>query len=102
MSIAVNLAMKRKIKPNALNRGTAVYLNDNLVRFIWPCGCTKVEAVTRPGGATIGAIGTARLVKNWRANGVTLPQCKKHPDWYSPLNQVPRLNAEHPQSIAAD
>jgi len=89
--------MKRKITRNALNRGTAVYLHDSFVRFIWPCGCKKAEEIKNPMGKGIGPSGTQSLVRRWRNAGVTLPQCKKHPGWYSKLNQVPRLNEENPQ-----
>lgn len=89
--------MPRKVQRNALNRGTAVYLGGSLVRFVWPCGCTREEIVTSPAGA-LPPSGVRRLVvENWRKNGITLQQCAKHPDYYSPKNQVPRLNEEHPQ-----
>lgn len=87
--------MRRKMKRNALNRGTAVHLGGSKVRLVWPCGCTRIETMKSPAGP-LGAFGTARFVSSWRANGVVLAQCKKHPDWHSKLNQVPRLNVEHP------
>jgi len=83
-------------KRNALNRGTAVYLGASLVRFVWPCGCTKEEIVSSPAGV-LPPSSIRRLVSNWRTNGVTLEQCPKHPDWYSKQSQIERLNREHPQ-----
>ena len=81
---------------SALNRGTAVYVGGSRVLFVWPCGCKRTETMTTPIGA-LGDMGTALLVKNWRLNGVVLPQCKRHPDWHSALSQVARLNAENPE-----
>lgn len=87
--------MKRRIQRNALNRGTAVHLGGARVRFVWACGCKRVETVTSPAGPmSEGAV--ALLVSNWRANGVVLAQCKQHPDWYEKLSQVARLNEENP------
>lgn len=85
------------IRRNALNRGTAVYLGENRVRFVWACGCTKVETLNAPGGAPYSYAITRKLVSNWRNNGVVLPQCKKHPNHYERLSPLPRLNAEHPE-----
>lgn len=87
--------MRRKIKRNALNRGTAVYLGGSRVRFVWACGCTREEIITSPIGE-ISHVMTERLVLNWRKNGVVMEQCKKHPDYYNPRSQVQRLNEEHP------
>lgn len=81
---------RRRIRRNALNRGSAVWLGGSRVRFLWACGCSRVETMET------GEQATRLLVKNWRANGVVLEQCKRHPEWYSRLSQVPRLNAEHP------
>lgn len=89
--------MSRRIKRNALNRGTAVYLGENRVRFIWPCGCTHIERMIAPDKRACSPTATARLVKHWRANGVTLEQCSKHPEFYSKLSLVEKLNSEHPQ-----
>lgn len=85
----------RKIKRNALNRGTAVYLGGSRVRFVWACGCTREEVLTSPSG-DLNPTMVERLVHNWRGSGVVLEQCKKHPDWHSKLSQVQRLNEEHP------
>lgn len=86
----------KRIRRNALNRGTAVHLGGARVRFIWPCDCMHVEALKSPAGP-LTHDATARLVRNWRANGVVLQQCSKHPDWYSKVSQIARLNQEHPQ-----
>jgi hypothetical protein len=83
------------IKRNALNRGTAVYVTGSQVRFVWACGCKKIQTIKSPAGP-IGPGMVARLVRNWRANGVVLEQCKRHPDWHSKLSQVARLNEENP------
>lgn len=85
-----------RVKRNALNRGTAVHLGGARVRFVWPCGCKRVETITSAQGPLSSAM-VSRLVRSWRANGVTLPQCKRHPDWHHKLSQVPRLNEENPQ-----
>lgn len=87
--------MKRKIKRNALNRGTAVHLGGAKVRFIWACGC-KHEETLLVGGKPLAGPAAAQLVRHWRQNGVVLEQCQKHPDWYSKVTQVPRLNKENP------
>lgn len=81
---------------NALNRGTAVYLRENFVRFVWACGCTKDEGLTAPGGARYSSVITRKLVSNWRNNGVVLEQCTLHPNHYEKLSPLPRLNQEHP------
>lgn len=86
-------ARRRRVPRNAWNRGTAVHVKGNRVRLVWPCGCTKVEVVKDTTEEM-----TRFMVKRWRANGVVLRQCPKHPDWYDPKSQVARLNAEHPQS----
>ena len=88
-----------KIKRNALNRGTAVHLGANKVRFVWACGCTKVQLMKAPGrhGSNYSKWVTAKLVNWWRMNGVDLEQCKKHPDYYNPKSQLERLNKEYPQ-----
>jgi len=83
-------------KRNALNRGTAVHLGGSRVQFIWPCGCVKEETVHSPAGA-LPPDAVRKLVTHWRDCGVTLPQCRNHPNFYSPLNQVPRLNRAYPQ-----
>lgn len=89
--------MKTKIKRNALNRGTAVHLGGNRVKFVWPCGCQRTEKLKTPVRQpyTVGA--TAQLVRIWRANGVVLEECKKHPAYYQSLSPLPRLNAEYQQ-----
>lgn len=87
---------RRRVQRNALNRGTAVHISGAKVRFIWACGCKHVETLTSPAGPLSRSI-VAKLVRNWRANGVVLPQCKRHPDWRHKLSQVPRLNEENPQ-----
>lgn len=90
-----------KSKRMALNRGTAVYLDGSRVRFIWPCGCTKVETMHMGRKSNSPVISPVvlrdKLVPYWRRTGVTLPECKKHPEWYSPASQVNRLNLEYPQ-----
>ena len=83
----------RHIKRIAWNRGTAVHLGGNEVRFVWPCGCSRIERIDGPVSA--GAV--AILVRNWRANGVVLEQCHRHPEYYERLSQLERLNAENPQ-----
>lgn len=40
----------------------------------------------------------AILVRSWRANGVVLPQCKRHPNWHDKRSQLPRLNEENPNT----
>jgi hypothetical protein len=91
-----------RVKRNALNRGTVVYLDGSRVRFIWPCGCTKVETITasrRKGAPPISAETLRdKLVPYWRRTGVTLLECKKHPEYYSPESQIARLNLEYPQT----
>lgn len=82
----------KTIKRNALNRGTAVYLGENRVRFVWPCGCTRVECLK-----TLSPAMTERLVLNWRHNGVVLEQCKGHPDHYERLSPLGRLNKDYPE-----
>jgi hypothetical protein len=89
--------MTRRIKRKALNRGTAMYLGDNRVRFIWACGCCKVERMTNPGGAAMHSGSVSIFVRNWRLNGVVLEQCPKHPDHYEKLSPLERLNRENPQ-----
>jgi len=86
----------KRITRKAWNRGTAVHLGGARVRFVWPCDCTKVETVKSPAGP-MSHEAVATLVRNWRLNGVTMDQCKKHPNWSSPKCQVARLNAAHPQ-----
>jgi hypothetical protein len=89
-----------KVKRNALNRGTAVYLDGSRVRFIWACGCKSVETVQTGKGRKATPIHpdmVKRLAAYWRRSGVTLPECKKHPDFYDKQLQVSRLNAENPQ-----
>jgi hypothetical protein len=89
--------MKRRIQRNALNRGTAVHVGGARVRFVWACGCKRVETINSPAGPlSEGAV--ARLVRNWRVSGVVLEQCKRHPDWYDKRSQIPRLNVENPDS----
>lgn len=88
--------MRKKIKRNALNRGTAAHLSGANVRLIWACGCTRVETLKDPLGP-LSESGTALLVRNWRKNGVVLQQCKRHPDWYSRDSQIARLNAAYPE-----
>jgi hypothetical protein len=83
------------MKRRSLNRGTAVYLGQSQVKLIWPCGCTKIEFMHSPSGALPPAA-VAKLVSVWRKNGVTLEQCKKHPDYYNRESQVDRLNKENP------
>jgi hypothetical protein len=83
------------LKRNALNRGTAVYLDGARVRFVWACGCTRVETIKSPAGP-LSDFAVRLLVSNWRANGVVLEQCKRHPDWHDRRSQVARLNEEHP------
>lgn len=90
------VAPRYRVKRNALNRGTAVHLGGSRVRFIWACGCTKVETIRTPVGE-LDHRAVAGLVKNWRLNGCVLGQCGKHPDWYSKLSQIERLNEEHPE-----
>lgn len=90
--------MNRRIQRNALNRGTAVHLGGARVRFIWACGCKRAETMKSPGGAEMSEATVARLVRYWRASGVTLPQCKRHPDWHDKRSQVPRLNEENPEA----
>lgn len=85
----------KKIKRNALNRGTAVHLGGAQVLFVWPCDCKKEETI-KAGGRPLTGPATAQLVRHWRRNGVVLEVCAKHPDWHSRLNQVPRLNEENP------
>lgn len=87
-----------KIKRKALNRGTAVHVGGSKVRFVWACGCTKVETIQTPAGPMHSDM-VSRLVRNWRANGVVLAQCRKHPNWESKKNQVPSLNAAYPQKV---
>lgn len=84
---------RRRVERHALNRGTAVYLEGSRVRFIWACGCKRAETLER-----VSPSMAARLVRNWRANGVVLPQCKRHPEWYDKQSQLPRLNAENPDT----
>jgi hypothetical protein len=87
--------MKRPER-NALNRGTAVYVGGSRVRFIWPCGCSRVETIKgRKNAAPPDSV--ARLVPYWRRSGVVLPQCHRHPDWFHKDSQVARLNKEYPQ-----
>lgn len=96
--------MARKLKRNALSRGTAVYLGGSNVRLVWACGCTRVETLKDPMKRPLGEGGTASLVHNWRQNGVVLEQCKRHPDWYSRDSQIARLNAlyaERPKYVCA-
>ena len=87
---------RQRIKRNALNRGTAVYLGGSRVRLVWACDCTRVQTIKSPAGP-LDAGAVARLVRNWRNNGVTLEQCRRHPDYYNKVSQLARLNAEHPQ-----
>jgi hypothetical protein len=89
----------RKIKPKAWNRGTAVHLGGSRVRFIWPCGCKHSETMKNPDKSLMAESAVAMFVKNWRANGVVLERCTKHPNWYSPKDQVQKLNQENPQEV---
>lgn len=88
---------RRSIPRNALNRGTAVHLGGARVRFVWACGCKRVETVKGPAGP-LGESAVAQLVRNWRANGVALEQCKRHPEWYERKSPLPRLNEQNPPS----
>lgn len=94
-----------KVKRNALNRGTAVYLGGSRVRFVWACDCTRVETIKSGRGRRASVIGPAmveRLVAYWRNTGVTLPECKRHPDFYERnRSHVARLNAENPQPFSS-
>ena len=90
--------MRKKIKRNALNRGTAVYLGGVRVRYVWACGCTKVEDFKPPAGSIAPEM-VARMVRNWRANGVVLPQCRRHPNWESRESQISKLNLSYPQEV---
>lgn len=83
------------IQRNALSRGTAVHLGGDRVRFIWACGCTKVEAV-RSAGPALSESAVQLLVRHWRRNGVVLEQCHRHPDWHCRDSQVASLNLEWP------
>lgn len=89
--------MKRRIQRNALNRGTAVHLGGARVRFIWACGCKRAETMKSPAGE-MSESAVAILVRSWRANGVVLPQCKRHPNWHDKRSQLPRLNEENPNT----
>lgn len=87
-------------KRNALNRGTVVYLGGSKVRWVWPCGCKKDATVMVGVGRSKTPMSPeilSRLAPYWRRTGITLPECKKHPDWYSKDSQVARLNEENPQ-----
>lgn len=86
--------MKRPQR-NALNRGTAVHLGNNSVRFVWACMCQRVEKLTAQ-GRPLSSEAVAQLVRNWRHNGVVLEQCQKHPDHYEPKSPLERLNKENP------
>lgn len=88
----------RSIVRRALNRGTAVYLGGARVRLIWPCGCSRIETLLDPRGREFSAETTARTVRWWRSGGVTLEQCRAHPDFYRRESQVERLNRENPQT----
>lgn len=88
------------IKRRALNRGTAVYLGDNRVRFVWACGCTRIERMLSPGKRAWSPDTTRRMVDLWRQTGISLEQCKRHPDWYARDSQIERLNQEHPNGKA--
>jgi hypothetical protein len=52
---------KRRIQRNALNRGTAVHMGGARVRFVWACGCHRIETVTSPAGP-MSESAVARLV----------------------------------------
>lgn len=84
------------IKRNALNRGTAVWLGENRVRFVWACGCSRVDRMLYPGERPYNASVVAKLVKIWRTNGVVLEQCKVHPEHYERLSPLQRLNDNNP------
>lgn len=89
-----------KSKRQALNRGTVVYLGGSRVEWIWPCGCKqKATVMIGPvrGKQPISPAVLAKLAPYWRRSGVGLPECKKHPGWYSKESQVARLNEENPQ-----
>jgi hypothetical protein len=86
-----------KARRNALNRGTAVYLGGSRVRFIWPCDCSR-EEIVKAGKNPLQPETLARLVSYWRRTGITLEQCKRHPDWYHKDSQVGRLNLKHPNT----
>jgi hypothetical protein len=91
---------ERRVKRNALNRGTCVYLGGSSVRFIWACGCTRIETVSTGRGRSKAALApeaVRKLAHYWRSGGVVLSRCRRHPDWYSRDSQLGRLNAEHPQ-----
>lgn len=81
-----------------MNRGTAVHLGGNRVKFVWSCGCQRTEKLKTPVGQPYTVNATAQLVHIWRGNGVVLEQCRKHPAYYEKLSPVPRLNMEHPQT----
>lgn len=80
----------------AKNRGTAVHIEGNRVLYVWPCDCTKEERLTAPGRTPYSHATTAKLVRQWRADGRILPVCPNHPKWSSPQSQVERLNRQHP------
>lgn len=91
--------MRRSIKRNALTRGTAVHLGGARVRMVWACDCTRVETMKTPAGP-MSESAVAKFVSVWRKNGVTLPQCPRHPEYYNARSQVARLNEAHPPIAA--
>lgn len=80
----------------ALNLGTAVWLGENRVRFVWPCGCTQVAQMST-GPARLSPQQTCRLVYHWRINGAQLHACELHPTFYDPKSKFTDLNDIHPQ-----
>lgn len=89
------MTRRQKPKRNALNRGTAVYLGEARVKFVWPCGCTRKEVIKSPLGPLSAPI-VEKMVRMWRSSGIVLEQCRRHPDWYHRDSQLARLNKEHP------
>lgn len=89
----------RRIERPALNRGTAVHVGGSRVRFVWACGCTKVEDMKDVAGKHATHYGVAAMVRHWRANGVSLLQCRKHPHFHDPKSQLEKLNLAHPQGV---
>jgi hypothetical protein len=83
----------------AMNRGSCVYLGGSRVRFLWACGCKRAETVKAGVGrrkVVMTPDAVRKLAAYWRSSGVILPQCKKHPDWYSRESAVPKLNERNP------